>query len=174
MTILEITEWLESTAPAMLARDSLYGFQILVGIHLLGIILSVGTLMWLDLRLMGLVMRSSRVSDLNRSLVPWFLTGFVFMFASGIMLFTGYAGAAYGNLFFRIKMLIIVLAGANALVFHFTTGRTMPAWDNAAQPPPAVRFAGLSSLVFWTIVVLAGRMMSYTMFSSAGPSGAGF
>ncbi len=170
MTIPQTLEWLENTAPAVLARDSLYGFQILVGIHLLGIILSVGTLMWLDLRLMGVVMRGSRVSDLNRTLAPWFLVGFVFMFASGLMLFTGYANAAYGNLFFRIKMLIIVLAGVNALVFHFTTGRTMPVWDDALPPPPAVRFAGLSSLVFWTIVILAGRMMSYTMFSSAGPS----
>jgi hypothetical protein len=113
---------------------------------------------------MGLTMRRARVSDLNRSLAPWFLVGFAMMFVSGALLFAGFASAAYGNLFFRIKIAVIVLAGLNALYFHFTTGRTLPAWDAAPLPPAAVRFAGLSSLVMWSVVVLAGRMMSYTMF----------
>jgi hypothetical protein len=164
MTLLELCEWLYETGPAVLVRESPYGFQILVGVHLLGIVLSVGALMWLDLRLMGLSMTRARVSEMNRSLAPWFLTGFALMFASGLLLFAGFATAAYGNLFFRIKIAVIVLAGLNALYFHFTTGRTRPEWDASPQPPAAVRFAGLSSLVMWTIVILAGRMMSYTMF----------
>lgn len=164
MTLPELCEWLEGTWAGVLARESTYGFQALVGLHLLGIILSVGALMWLDLRLMGLTMRSVRVSELNRSLAPWFLVGFATMFASGMLLFAGFATAAYGNLFFRIKIAMIVLAGLNALYFHFTTGRTRPHWDAMATPPPAVRFAGLASLVMWSVVVLAGRMMSYTMF----------
>ncbi len=164
MTLLELSQWLEETGPAVLVRESIYGFQVLVGVHLFGIILSVGALMWLDLRMMGLTMRSARVSELNRSLAPWFLIGFAMMFASGLLLFAGFATAAYGNLFFRIKMAVIVLAGLNALYFHFTTGRTQPHWDAMAEPPAAVRFAGLASLVMWSIVILAGRMMSYTMF----------
>lgn len=164
MTLLELCEWLEGTWAGVLARELTYGFQALVGIHLLGIILSVGALMWLDLRLMGLTMRGARVSDLNRSLAPWFLVGFVMMFGSGLFLFAGFATAAYGNLFFRIKIAVIVLAGLNALYFHFTTGRNRPEWDASPEPPAAVRFAGLSSLVMWSIVILAGRMMSYTMF----------
>lgn len=164
MTLLELCEWLEETGPAVLVRESIYGFQILVGLHLLGIIFSVGALLWLDLRLMGLTMQRSRVSELNRSLAPWFLAGFALMFVSGLLLFAGFATSAYGNLFFRIKIAIIVLAGLNALYFHFTTGRTRPAWDASPRPPTAVRFAGLSSIIMWSIVVLAGRMMSYTMF----------
>jgi hypothetical protein len=164
MTLPELCEWLEGTWAGVLARESTHGFQALVGIHLLGIILSIGALMWLDLRLMGLTMRGVRVSDLNRSLAPWFLFGFLMMFVSGAMLFAGFATAAYGNLFFRTKIAVIVLAGLNALYFHFTTGRSRPEWDASPRPPPAVRFAGLSSLVMWSIVILAGRMMSYTMF----------
>lgn len=164
MTILSICEWLESTWPAVLVRESLYGFQTVVAIHLLGLIFSVGALLWLDLRLMGVAMKGSRVSDLYRGIAPWFLIGFVAMFVSGTALFAGFATSAYGNLFFRIKILIIVLAGVNALVYHFTTGRTMSEWDDSPRPPLPVRLAGLSSIVFWTIVILAGRMMSYTMF----------
>lgn len=164
MPLLEFCEWLENTGPAVLVRESIYGFQILVGLHLLGIIFSVGALLWLDLRLIGVTMRKATVSALTRSLMPWFLAGFAVMFASGLALFAGFATAAYGNVFFRIKIGLIVLAGLNALYFHFTTGRTRPEWDASPVPPAAVRLAGYASLAMWGIVVLLGRMMSYTMF----------
>jgi hypothetical protein len=164
MTILEICEWLESTALAVLVRESVYGFPILVGIHILGLILSVGTLLWVDLRLLGVSLRKSRVSEVYRGLSPWFLSGFVVMFVSGGALFTGFATSAYGNLYFRIKVAALLLAGANALGFHVMTQRTSPVWDAAPRPPAPARLAGLASIVLWAVVIVAGRMISYTMF----------
>lgn len=164
MTILEFCEWIETTAFGAIARESLYGFQILVGIHILGITLSVGTLLWADLRMLGLVMRRYSVSRVYRALAPWFLSGFAVMFASGFMLFAGFATSAYDNLYFRIKLAAIALAGANALIFHFVIQRRIAAWDEAPRPPAAVRVSGLASVVLWATVVLAGRMISYTLF----------
>ena len=164
MTIFEICEWLESTAPAVLVRESLYGFPILVGIHILGLIWSVGTLLWVDLRLLGLSFRQSRVSEVYRGLAPWFLSGFLVMFLSGATLFAGFATSAYANLYFRIKVVALLLAGLNALAFHLLTQRRSAVWDAAPRPPAAVRLAGLVSVVLWTVVILAGRMISYTMF----------
>lgn len=164
MSILEWCKWLQDSGPIVQIRESDYGFQVLVGAHLFGIILSVGALLWLDLRLMGLTLRRARISQVTRSLAPWFLAGFAVMFLSGLLLFASFATQAYGNLSFRIKMAVIVLAGLNALYFHFTTGRTQSQWDALERPPPAVRFAGAASLAMWSIVIVAGRSMSYTMF----------
>ena len=164
MTILEFCEWLESTAPAVLVRESLYGFPILVGIHILGLILSVGTLLWVDLRLLGVSLRQSRVSEVYRGLAPWFTSGFLVMFASGATLFAGFATSAYENLYFRVKVVALLLAGLNALAFHALTQRGSTVWDAAPRPPAAVRLAGLASIVLWAVVILAGRMISYTMF----------
>jgi hypothetical protein len=164
MTILEFCGWLQDTGAGRLVRESTYGFQIAVATHLLGIVFSVGLLLWFDLRLMGLCAQRWRVTELYRGLAPWFLGGFVVVLVSGVLLFIGYATAAYGNLFFRIKVAALLLAGANALYYHFTSVRTMPAWDTAPRPPGAARMAGAASLLLWTIVIVAGRMMSYTMF----------
>ncbi len=164
MTLLELCEWLEGTAPAIFARESLYGFQLLVGFHLMGLVFSVGALLWLDLRMTGIALKGTRVSDLNRELAPWFIGGFIVMFGSGLVLFAGFATSAYGNTFFRIKLVAIALAGINALVFHFMTGRGTPAWDAAPLPPASVRLAGFGSLALWAIIIVSGRMMSYTMF----------
>ena len=164
MSLLAISEWLEATWIGVLVRESLWGFPALVAIHIMALTLSVGTLIWFDLRLLGVCMRSVRISDMYRRLAPWLLTGFALMFLSGIALFIGFASAAYGNLYFRLKLLAIGLAAANALVYHFTTERSLARWDDAAKPPLGARLAGLTSILVWTMAILAGRMMSYTMF----------
>ena len=163
MSLSAIFEWLESTALAAVIQESSYGFAAVVAIHILGLTLSVGALLWVDLRLLGICLRGVRISQIYRGLAPWFAAGFLLMFASGTALFTAYATSAYANTFFRVKMLALALAALNAVAFHRLSGRSA-AWDAAPQPPAAVRIAGLTSLVLWVAVIVAGRMMSYTMF----------
>ena len=165
MSILSVCEWLESTEAGVLVRESLYGFPILAAIHILGLTVSVGTLVWFDLRLAGVSMPRCPVSSLYRRLMPWTLVGFGLMFLSGLLLFTGFATKAYGNVYFRIKLTAIVLAGVNALVYHRMTERRIAHWNDAARPPMPARLAGVISIVVWTIAIMAGRMMSYTMFN---------
>ena len=164
MTIPSILEWLEATAVASFVRESQYGFSIVVAVHILGLTLSVGTLLWVDLRMLGFAMRRSTISEVYRSLAPWFLAGFAVMFASGASLFAAYATSAYGNVYFRIKMAAIAVAAVNAVVFHIATERLRADWDAAARPPASARVAGFLSIALWMIVILAGRAMSYTIF----------
>lgn len=168
MTVFAYCEWLESTWLAALIKESPYGFPIVVGVHIVGLAFSVGTLFWVDFRMLGWLLRGSRVSEVYRGLAPWFLAGFAAMLVSGAALFTAFATLAYANVYFRIKLATLLLAGANALVFHVVTQRSAAAWDDAPRPPPRVRAAGIVSLALWATVILAGRMMSYTMFSFPG------
>ena len=164
MSSPDLAVWLESTTMATLVRESAYGFPIVVAIHIVGITLSVGMIMWFDLRLLGLVLRDTPVSKVYRGLIPWAATGFVLMFVSGGLLVAGYATAAHGNVYFRAKLVALALAGVNAVVYHYLADRHRAGWDEHATPPPAARAAGLTSIAVWTVVILAGRMMSYTMF----------
>ncbi len=164
MQIPEIYRWLETTAAASIVRRSAYGFQVVAGLHILGLAFSVGTLLWFDLRLLGVTLRQCSISEVYRRLAPITLAGFVLMGVTGAWLFTGFATKAYGNTAFRIKLTALVLAGLNALIFHVLTERDRASWDRAARPPRAARAAGLISLVLWAVVILCGRVMSYTMF----------
>jgi hypothetical protein len=164
MDLFSAAEWLETTAAAVMVRESLWGFPILVAIHLLGLTISAGIVIWFDLRLLGVSMRGQPVSQVYRRLMPLAFVGFAVMFISGGFLLAGFATAAYGNLYFRIKAAALVLAGINALIYHRMTERTIASWDTDPRPPLPARMAGLISLAVWVVVVLAGRMMSYTMF----------
>jgi uncharacterized membrane protein SirB2 len=162
--MLELCEWLEATPLAVLVRESTYGFPILVAFHIMGLTLSIGMLLWFDLRLLGIAMTKTRVSDLYRRLAPYILAGFLIMFVSGLMLFAGFAVAAYGNIYFRVKLAAMVIAAVNALVFHFVTERSIATWDELPRPPVRARIAGATSALVWMVAILSGRLMSYTMF----------
>jgi hypothetical protein len=166
MTVPDILEWLQSTTIGTMIQESQYGFPLVVAVHILGLSLSVGTLVWVDLRLLGVALTRSRVSNVYRGLAPWFLVGFGMMLISGSMLFTAYATAAYANVYFRIKMSALALAGMNALLFHAITQRGQVSWDDSPQAPIGARVAGLTSLLLWAVVIFSGRMMSYTVFSA--------
>lgn len=161
MTLLEVCEWLETTAVAVAIQESLYGFAIAVAAHILGVAVSVGILLWVDLRLLGIALMRRPLQEVYRSLAPWFAAGFGLMLLSGAALFAAFATSAYGNLFFRIKLLLLLLAGVNALVFHRLAADPS---DSTETPATAARLAGLLSLSIWGGVIVMGRMMSYTMF----------
>jgi hypothetical protein len=161
--MLEWLEWLEGTGFAAIARESLYGFQILVAIHLLGLIFSVGTLLWVDLRMLGVDWSGQPVAVVYRSLSRWFLAGFAIMLLSGSALFAGFATSAYENTYFRIKLAVMLLAGLNAAAFHVLLN-ARPAAGGSGAPAGAVRLAGALSILSWSVVILCGRLMSYTLF----------
>jgi len=162
--LLQLAQSIENTSVGVMVRESQWGFPILVAIHLLALTVSVGIVIWWDLRLLGISMPRVPVSRVYRRLMPWAFAGFTAMFVSGALLLTGFATAAYGNTYFRIKVAALAVAGLNAALFHFVTERPLVAWDQGVTPPLPARAAGLLSLASWIVVVLAGRMMSYTMF----------
>lgn len=157
MSILEICQWISSTYVGTYIRESVWSFPIILGLHSLGLSLSVGTLFWFDLRLLGIIMRRQRVSEVYRHLMPWMISGFVLMFLTGGLLFWSQAEYVYEDVYFRIKMALLPLAGVNAVCYHLLTERTRALWDDAPVPPRAARMAGLISIALWTAVIVNGR-----------------
>ncbi len=159
--IITICQWLEQTAVGKSIRESLWLFPIIETVHIFGIILLVGATSILDLRLMGLTFRDESVSKLAGRFIPWALAGFVIQITPGLLLFASEATKMYGNLGFEIKMLLIVVAGINALIFHSVAYQSVGKWDNDPVAPLAARAAGLISILLWFGIVAAGRWIAY-------------
>lgn len=164
MTLESIAQSLEQTAIGLMIRESAWGFPVVVGLHILSLAFSVGMFLWFDLRLVGLALTSSRVSVVYARLMPWATVGFLSAFVTGGMLFVGYATNAMGNAYFRVKMLALLTAAVNAVIYHVITERDRLEWDDRPVLPRAAQIAGFVSLAAWATVILCGRMMSYTMF----------
>lgn len=161
MPILDWCRALEETAVGRMVRET--AFPYVEGAHVLGLSLSVGTVMWFDLRLLGATMRGRSVSGVYRDLRGWMFAGFAIMVLTGALLFTAHATKAYESAYFRAKLALIALAGVNAVFYHLAIERRDTGWGEAPVPPLAARAAGLISLALWFSVIAAGRLFAYSL-----------
>ncbi|HTC36558.1 MAG TPA: DUF6644 family protein [Bryobacteraceae bacterium] len=161
MDILSICRWLDSTRLNAAMRMSTWFFPTFDTIHTLGIVLVAGTIMLVDLRLLGVALRREPVAAVVGRIVPWTLRGFALMFVTGTLLFSSEAVKLYHSPAFRIKLGLLALAGLNALIFHLTIYRDVANWDQQAPAPLRARVAGLLSLAFWIAIIAAGRAIAY-------------
>ena len=160
-TLLVVCQWLENTPFGASVRDSLWQFPVIETVHIFGIILLVGSSSILDLRLLNLAFKEDPVSKLARRYLPWAWTGFGIQVITGFLLFSSEATKMYDNPAFQLKMLMIFLAGVNALIFHVVTYRSVEKWGRAPMTPFAAKCAGAFSIILWFGVVAAGRWIAY-------------
>ena len=159
MSLFEICQVLEQTSIGTIVRES--AFPYVEGAHVLGLSLSIGTVMWFDLRLLGAAMQTRPVSEVFQDLKGWMFAGFGIMFLTGGLLFAAHATKAYASGYFRVKVALLILAGVNAVVYHLTIDRRKSEWGKAGVPPLQARVAGLVSLLLWFSVVAVGRLFAY-------------
>ena len=145
-------------------HESRYAYDLIESVHVWALCLFFGLAVMFDLRLLGWTMRSIPVSEVARRLLPWTAVGFVVMVISGALLFSAIPLRSYQNIFFRAKMIMLVLAGLNVWIFHSGVYRRVTTWDLDRITPKAARVAGALSLVLWICIVLSGRMIAYNWF----------
>jgi hypothetical protein len=154
--------WIHNSYLATGIRESIWTFPIIQAIHVLALALSVGLLIWFDLRLTGWGLTNQPISKVHKQVMPYALVGFAIMFITGILLFCSDAEKCYVSAYFRLKLVFLLLAGVNAFIFEVITIKNVGEWDKHPVPPLSVRFAGLFSLILWSAVIIAGRATSFS------------
>ena len=136
-------------------------FPLIETLHVLAITLLAGTVAAVDLRLLGVILKREKVSEVAEQVLPLTWVGFAVMMVTGALLFLSEAQKSYGNIAFRAKMLLLILAGLNPLIFHSTIYRSVGEWDDAPTVPRRARAAAIASLALWSGIIIAGRAIAY-------------
>jgi uncharacterized membrane protein len=161
VSILSLCESLQNLPWASGIKQSEWQFPVIETVHSLAISAMIWPAALFDMRLLNLVLRRRPVSQVAAQFLPWVWVGFTIMVLSGALLFSAEAVKCYNSPFFRVKLVLIVLAALNALVFHKTVFRNAAAWDEGSATPVRARLAGGFSLAFWIGVVAMGRGLAY-------------
>jgi len=162
MFLLRLAQILQGSAAGTAIREGRWMYPLLNVSHVLALMVASGCILFWDLRLLGLGLKRTPVSVVAR-LLPWTWGGFGVMFVTGFLLICSEAERLYSNLAFRVKVVCLILAGLNVLLFHTTIFRTVMEWDRAAAPPVRARIAGAVSMLLWLAILAAGRMIGYTL-----------
>ena len=142
-------------------RESDWMFPTIETVHVFALVLVVGTIMTVDLRLLGIANKDRPFSEVASEMLPWTWAAFAVAALAGMLMFSSKALTYYGNIPFRLKMVCLLLAGINMVMFHWLGTRHLEAWDRG-RPPRAAKLAGGASLLLWTAIVAAGRWIGFT------------
>jgi hypothetical protein len=152
--------WLETSAVAVAMRQWTWLYPGVEIVHIAGFVVLVGAAVMFDLRLLG-ASRHLGIAELARHLLPWSWAGLALVVPSGLLMFSAHATEMAANPAFRLKLVLLAVAGANAVVFERWTLRSVEVWSRGVPVPAAARTAALVSLGAWSGVIACGRLLAY-------------
>jgi len=167
MDIVAFLKALEASGIATRIRDSLWLFPLIESTHVIGLALVFGTILIVDLRLLGIASTQRSFQRMASDILKWTWAAFALTALTGTLMFITNALVYYHNFFFRTKMLLLVLSGINMLIFELTAGRTIHNWDKAPSAPSAGKAVAAVSLVMWISIIVMGRLIGFTTTRAA-------
>jgi hypothetical protein len=156
MAAAELFQTIRDTGLATAVRESALAYPIILSLHLASIAFFGGMILMTDLRLLGLALQGSSVSEVIQGLRWWKRIGFAVMVTCGVLLASAKATDYYLNPYFQIKMILLALVGVHALVF-----RRSVYGDHAPAAPGPGKVAACLSLALWLGIMTAGRWIAY-------------
>jgi hypothetical protein len=154
MSVHAFFEWLGNSPLANAMNGPEWAFPVVECCHFFGFALLIGTIVIVDLRLLGGGMVRQSASQLAQDLKPWTLAGLILMLTTGPAMFAADPLVYSVNPSFRFKIDCLVIA----ILYNFTIHR----W--AVKPdvsPMAGKLAAVVSLALWIAVVAGGRMIAF-------------
>jgi hypothetical protein len=136
-------------------------FPLIESLHVISIAMVAGTIFLVDTRLLGLTSARLPFTYVSDRLLPWTWGAFAASVITGTLMFIGNATSYYENTPFRVKLVLLLLAGLNMLFFQLVTFRSVARWDSE-RPPGAARAAGMISISLWCGVIGFGRWIGFT------------
>jgi hypothetical protein len=157
-----LLRWLEDTDAAVYIAQSDWAFPIIETIHVIAIALVIGTVSVVDLRILGWASAGRPYRQIAIEVLPWTWAAFCAAVLTGGLLFASQATEYFGNTAFRIKLILLALAGINMMTFEFVIARD-PAWDRDVLTSRFGKIAAAISLTLWISIVFFGRRIGFTM-----------
>jgi hypothetical protein len=159
-----IFAWLEGLTWTTALRESPYGYPLIETSHVACIVLFAGLVIMMDLRLAGLAFGNAPLAQTQRRLFPWQMATFVPSVATGILLFCVDPLRYYRNVLFLAKLVLLLLAGLNAMAFHLKTQGMAEKWDQDPKATAMARATGAASLLIWSITIVVSRLIPNNWF----------
>jgi hypothetical protein len=157
MTEVQLQAWFATLWPGPLVRATHWMFAMGESLHFAGLCILLGALLFVDLRLLGFY-KSIPVKSVL-AVLPWAVVGFLINACTGWLFFTSNPGLYWDNGAFRLKMVLIMIAGINALIFTVVEHRQVAVIGPGGDTPVFTKTTAALSLILWFCVLLIGRLL---------------
>ncbi|MBO9601941.1 MAG: hypothetical protein J7496_05475 [Novosphingobium sp.] len=162
MDLQSFWQGLEASAFGDYVAESTWAFPTLESLHVMSFVTVLGSLLVVDLRILGIGWKDVRLTTLSHETLRITWIGFVCAAITGLMLFCSKATSYVINPYFKLKLVMLAFAGINMVVFQFVTWKSVAGWD-LGKVPTAAKVSATLSLLAWICVVFFGRAIGFTL-----------
>ena len=162
MDLPSLIQSIQASPPAEWMRTSVKAMPIVESLHVLAAATLFGTILIVDLRLLGLPDARRPVTRISQEMLRLTWAAFCVAVIAGLLMFAANAHTYYVNTAFRLKMLALLGAGVNMAIFQAITYRAVGSWDKGTPVPLAGRLAGALSILLWVSVICFARWVGFT------------
>lgn len=157
--VQSIADWMQSTWVNNLVIGYAWTWPTLETLHFVGLCLLIGALLIMDLRLIGFE-KAIPMSAVH-GLMPVAVVGFVINAGTGVLFCFGDPHRYFINISFQLKMLFVVLAGLNFLLYWLKVEPQLLRAGPNSPTPLLAKAVGSASLIFWFGILAFGRLIPY-------------
>lgn len=162
--LLDIAQWVQSFSWSTKLHESYYMYNWIESTHVLSLSIFLGMLFFIDFRMLGLTMTNVPASRIATRLHIPMLIGFCVMIVTGLLLYFAVPVRVTQSIWFRIKFILLVVAGINAWIFNRKMRESAGSWENQPKAPKALRYSAALSLGLWAGVITTGRLIAYDWY----------
>ena len=162
--LLNLARWLDSQSWSTAIHESIYLYAWIETTHVVTLMVFLGMLFVIDLRMLGAIFPKVPASIIAQRLDKPMMIGFAMMLITGFLLYYAIPVRTTQSLWFRIKVVLLIVAGINAFLFRAKMQASSSSWDLDPIPPKRIRVGAMLSLVLWAGVVITGRTIAYDWF----------
>ena len=162
--LLSLARWLDSQSWSTAIHESIYLYAWIETTHVITLMVFLGMLFVIDLRMLGAIFPKVPASIIAQRLDKPMMIGFAMMLITGFLLYYAIPVRTTQSLWFRIKVVLLIVAGINAFLFRAKMQASSSSWDLDPIPPKRIRVGAMLSLVLWAGVVITGRTIAYDWF----------
>jgi hypothetical protein len=156
--MLPFIEWVAGSPLSKAISQSTWAFAVIESIHLLALSVIGGSVIVVDLRLLGFGVRSQPLAKLARDAQPWFIWSWVVMIVTGLLLFWSEPQKLYYSTPFMVKMLCLLLG----TIFALTVRRKVAQAGDGQVSPLVLKLVAIVSLTLWFGVGAGGRWIGFS------------
>lgn len=155
----ELALWIETLGVGKFILGGPWYWPTLETLHFIALCFLIGTLLVMDLRLIGF----QRVIPLRavHALMPVAIVAFSVNLLTGVTFVLADPFLYFGNYAFGVKMALVLLAGLNFLLYYFKVEPVLEKLGPHDSTPGLAKAVGVMSLVFWFGVLCYGRLLPY-------------
>lgn len=159
--LISFCDWLESTPFSMVIQTVPWIIPVVQSIHIMAVTVIVGSVLSVDMKLLGVVGRGTPISGTTRRFLPWIWVTLVVLLLTGATLTSAEPRRELLNWVFQLKMLLLVLVCAVTGAFQIAVSRNAVAWGDTPSHQWQARMLAIGTLAIWIGIIFCGRWIGY-------------